>query len=362
MSIYTPPTLTVIRDRISAEFSARLVDPLQSLKGSLPYALTYAVAGLEYGLHQGLSWLADQLMPQTAGDYQLRRWADIVGIVPQVATVATSSQVRFTGTSGTVIPASTFLVRYDGWQYFTDDAVTIGGGGTVDATCTSVEAGADGNSDANLVLTLRSPISGAAATATALEAFVGGLDDETTDALRLRVLDALREPTSGGRASDYEQWVRGAVSNVDVVWTARPVTSDNVVYIGLLLAADGSDCIPDAGTVATAQAAVDAQRPITAYPAVFQPVATSVNLTIELTNDTNAQRDLVTAALHKYFRQQSSVRETDGTTTVLNSQIRTAISSVTDSYVLSSVAGGSATADVSLDLTHVAILGTITWL
>src|SRR5690606_1010165 len=111
------------------------------------------------------------------------------------ASAATGPAVTFTGTAGSVVPASSLLNRTNGTQYTLDSAVTIGAGGTGSGSVTAVLpdsdstlTAADGNADAGTTLALDTAVAGVDSTVTAAQAITGGAVMETQDTFRSRVL------------------------------------------------------------------------------------------------------------------------------------------------------------------------------
>ena len=85
-------------------------------------------AGMYHQLLGDLSFLSDQIFPDTAtGDYLRMHWSDRVPPLYAVCAVGTA-QVK--GAAGTAVPAGLVYVSESGKRYFTDRAYKIGAGGT----------------------------------------------------------------------------------------------------------------------------------------------------------------------------------------------------------------------------------------
>lgn len=131
----------------------------------------------------------------------------------------------------------------------------------------SVTTGAAANLPVGSVLTFQSPPSGAQATVTLGTAplgaspLTGGTDQETDAALLQRIYDRLRNPRTGGRSSDWKDWlvVVPAVKQI-YVYPKRSGTGsvDSVLSVG----GSGLGRIPSAQVLADATAAYEAARPV----------------------------------------------------------------------------------------------------
>jgi uncharacterized phage protein gp47/JayE len=142
------------------------------------------------------------------------------------------------------------------------------------------------------------------------------------------------------------------VSGVTRAWVYPGEQGDGTVVLRFMRD-DDADPIPDAGEVAAVQAALDAERPVTATLFVVAPVATPLDFAIQLTPDTTAVRAAVQAELADLLR-----REAEPGGTILISHLREAIA----------VAGGETdhvmtvpAANVPHATGQIATMGVITW-
>lgn len=348
---FTRPTLPELIDRAAADIESRLPDADARLRRSVLNVLVRMHAGSVHGLYGYLDWLAKQLMIDTAELEHLNRWASIWGVTRRAATAA-AGNVTFTGTDGASIPAGTTLQRSDGVEYTTDALGTIAGG-TATVAVTAVVAGAAGNADAGVALTLVSPISGVNSQATvAAGGLAGGADAEVDDLLRERLLARIQQPPHGGADFDYVAWAL-EVPGVTRAWVYPAELGLGTVTVRFMMDDTYADGIPQAGDVAAVQAYIDALRPVTAAVTVAAPIAVPLDITITLTPNTATVRAAVEAELADLIR-----REAEPGGTLLISHIREAISSAageTD-HVLSVPA-----ADVAHGTGEIATMGVVTW-
>jgi uncharacterized phage protein gp47/JayE len=351
---FTRPTLTELVTRVGNDFISRLslVGPI--LRRSMVYVLSRVIAGAAHMLHGHLDFLADQIFPDTATDEYMTRHGSLFGITRTPATYATGNVV-FTGTNATVIPEGTLLRRPDdGAEYETDADGTIASG-TATIAVTASEAGEDGNADVGTTLNLVTPISGVTSAATVASGGLdGGTDEETDDALRVRVQERMADQPHGGKESDYVTWAK-EVSGVTRAWVYPLELGVGTVTVRFVRDDDGegSAIIPSAGEVTTVQEYIDELRPVTAAVTVAPPVAVALDFEIELTPDTAAVRAAVEAELTDLLR-----REAEPGGTILLTHIQEAISLAegeTD-YILT-----DPVANVEHATGEIAIMGTITW-
>ncbi len=306
-------------------------------------------------------WTLTNVLPDEATDDRLESQAGLYGLTPTAAVAATSTQLRFSGVAATAIPASTVVVRADGVTYTTDVLTAIGGGGTVDvaATCTlpsptQPATGALGNLGAGGMVTLETPIAGITDEAVTVDGFAGGADQESTEALRTRVLARIRDEPDGGTLADYTAWVTDALllpgytalfdARVAAVWTVPGAGLLN--YRDVYFIVTGPDPVPTAFQLVWVQAAIDAVRPVTHAVTVRTVAASNVSLTIELDptpgdpdTSTVPIREAVTAELAALFARVAGRRDATGQLDITNSELRNAIGRGAAIFTLDDVDG-----------------------
>ncbi len=348
---FTRPSLQTLIDRAQSDIEAGLPGADAGLRRSNLGVLSLLLAGASHGLHGHIAWLADQVIPDTAEAEYLDRWATLWLDQPRKAAAAATGNVTFTGTSGTLIPAGTALIRADGVEFTTDTDATLSGG-TITAAVTAVEAGAAGNASAGVAVTLTTPIAGVTSAAVvASGGLTGGSDTESDDDLRARLLERLKEAPHGGASFDYVTWAL-EVAGVTRAWCYPQELGVGTVTVRFVRDDDAS-IIPDAGEVSTVQAYIDARRPVTAQVTVVAPVAAPLDFTIAVTPNTAAVKAAVEAELTDLLR-----REAEPGATILLSHIREAISIAAGetNYTMTAPA-----ADVTHTTGQIATMGTITW-
>lgn len=300
---YVRPSLGQLVSRAETDLSARLLDGDAPLRRSVVGVLARVAAGQAHMLYGYLDWLAGQPFVDTAEAEYLERHARIWDVTRKAA-VAAAGTVSLPGANGAVIPAGTELRRADDALYTsTADATVTGGAAAVPVAAQA--AGAVGNADAGITLTLTSPVSGVQASGTvAAGGIVGGLDAEDDDSLRARVLRRIQEPPQGGTAADYITWAL-EVPGVTRAWVYPLHMGGGTV--GVAIVNDDADDGPIPGTelVADVQAYLDTMRPVTAEVFAFAPTPLVVNIDLRVTPNTEAVRAAATAELRDLFARES---------------------------------------------------------
>lgn len=277
---FTRPTLTQLIAQARSDLETHLVGADAHLRYSVENVIARVIAGAAHGLHGHMVWLSKQLIPDTAQDEWLTRWASIWldGEVPIQATKATGP-ITITTTGNATVPVATVYQTADGTQYTVDVAVSRMGAGTMTASVTAVVAGADGQQLAGAVVTLVTPIALVVADAVvATGGLTGGADTELPADLLDRLLLRLQSPPKGGGPTDYVQWAL-QVAGVTRAWEFACIDGPGEVAVYFARDAD-TPIIPDAAEVAAVQTYIDTKAPITADVTVYAPTGVAFNVTI----------------------------------------------------------------------------------
>lgn len=214
------PTLITIYKRIVADIEARMTGNTPLLRRALLRVLAWVFAAAIHIGYGFMTWLGEQLMPNEAETSWLHKHAFMWGIIPKAATYAVGN-VTFSGVDTTEIPAGTLLQNDVGAEYETLILLTItGGSATGDIRAT--EPGEDSNFYKpvplfTLQLVLTSPISGVDPDVIVNGEITGGLDNETNENLRARILERIQLQPAGGAKNDYIRWAK-EVDGVTKAW------------------------------------------------------------------------------------------------------------------------------------------------
>ena len=352
------PTLLTIYNRVVADMEARItasqggVTQVKISKVSLLGVLAAVFAGIMHMIYGYLSYLAKQLLPDVAEDEWLVRHANLKGLTRNPATYAQGTCV-FTGTTGVVVPRGTVVQDASGVQFTTDTDVELVDG-TASVAVTAVEAGVSGNTLLSAVTVVSTiPSLDSAATLNPLPA--GGTDQETIDHLHERLLEALSQPPSGGRAYDYESWAK-EVDGVTNAWALDAYNGPGTV--GILLA-DGDDPVSEPVRLAAA-AYLEEKKVLGTVLFVENIEQCEFAFTINLPAGEADKQATVTSQLTQLFLDES---EPAGT--ILISHVNSAIlSSLVSDYEIEAITkNGSPYAVGNLVTTgkELPTLGTITY-
>jgi len=215
------PTLTAIINRIGGEMESRFLGADTTLRRSVLRVLTRAFAGNMHLSGYGTAdFLSKQLFADLATTEYLERAASIWGLT-RLASVKAAGTVTVTGSVGSTIASGSELTRSDGERFVTTGiSVVIPGGGSASLTVEAVDGGEDGNTGAGQTLTFSSPPSGVSSETTVdSTGLVGGVDEETDEQLRTRLLARLQAPPHGGTAIDYVNWALGYITDETLAGT-----------------------------------------------------------------------------------------------------------------------------------------------
>jgi uncharacterized phage protein gp47/JayE len=344
---FARPTLSELIEEVRTDLLARLTQDEVLRRADLEVQARVQAAAL-HSVYGYISYLARQILPDTADSDWLDRHASWWGVTRKAASKATGT-VTATTTAGVTIPAGTVLQRAGLGDYVTTAEVTAAGA-TATLAVEAATAGAAGNLSVGARLALVSPIAGVQSTVVVVE-ISGGADVEADDELRGRIRERIRQPPHGGAAHDYETWAL-EVAGVTRAWVYP--SHLGLGTVGVTFVADGrEDIIPTAGEVDAVQAYIDERRPVTADVTVFAPIAEPLDLSIRLNPDSATSRAAVEAELLDFLG-----REAEPGGTLYLSRLREAISLAAGEFRHDLVAP---VADVTADPGHIAVLGSITW-
>ncbi len=357
------PTLQQIVDRIEGDFSSRLGSSESFLRRSVLKVMSRVYGGAVHLLYGFLNFQSEQIFATTAETEGLDKIANELGLDRNVAVKATGTGTA-TGTNGVVIPAGSELQSTDNTIYLVDSEVTVSGGiGTL--ALTAKTAGSDGNDDGGISLTFISPITNLDTTVTVASAgLIDGLDQESDDDLRERVLRRKQFPPAGGTVNDLVTWALEN-SGVTRAWAFSLFQGDGTVMVTFVRDNDTDSILPTDSEVTAVKNYIISHEdpasgktvgaPVTMLPGLFvlQPSLLSVNMTIQINPNTTA----IQAAIQNEL-EAMILRDGGAGQTLRLSRISEAIS-IADgefNHVLTLPA-----ADVVATNTQVHVLGTLTF-
>jgi uncharacterized phage protein gp47/JayE len=271
-------------DRIPSDIDKAEGSYIWDAEAPVAYEYAKQAAFFKFVVEQAFALLA-------SGEYLDKMAADF-GISRAPAVPATVT-LLFTGNPGGEIPAGTrAAVQGTSIIFATDEDAVISIGGTVSVAATCITAGEAGNIP-NGVVTLMVDYVAPVATVDNPAPATGGVDAESDDTLRSRILFFKRNPERGGTATDYQRWaftVAGVVSahcvnlargigSVDVILGAPPDIIDSLVVL--------------------VQAVVDLKKPLGVHPLVKSATILPVDFRITVSGiDALEAEDIATTYLN----------------------------------------------------------------
>lgn len=284
------PTLAELIARGQSDLSG-----VEGLRHSDAQVLARVVGGQNFGLYGYQGWIAAQLLPDTSDEDMLLRQANLRPIRDRLPAEAARGAAIGSGAVGAVLDAGVLFQRDDGALLRVTTDVTLTAP-AVTVPLEAVEPGALGNTPAGAKLKLVSPVLGIVDGFTVTgDGLTGGVDQESIESLRARVIRSYRQLPHGGNADDYVAWAL-EVPGVTRAWHRRRWVGPGTV--GVFIMRDGDpDPIPNAAALEEAKAYIEERRPTTAELYVLAPAAKPVTYEIALTPDNTALRAAVEASL-----------------------------------------------------------------
>lgn len=344
---YETPTLPALIKRIEADFERNAPDALRRADAKVA---SRALGGAAYGMYGHQTWIARQSNPATCDEDMLLRWAEWRLEDGRNKAVAAKGVAALVGAEGRLVDAGQVYQYADGRRYVVAETATLEGG-TASLKLVAEDVGISGNLKAG-TLTAVTPVMGVSSTATIGEdGIIGGVDQESIEALRVRVQAAFKNPSKVGNGADFVEWAL-EVPGVTRAW-ALPRWMGPGTF-GLAFVRDGDpDIIPTAAQVAEVQAYLDKKRPVTAEVYALAPEARPQNFSLRLKPDSTALRAAVEQSLRALIDDEGGPGET-----LLKTHVTSAISNTPGEvdHVLSEPA-----ADVVMGANQVAVPGVFTW-
>lgn len=310
---FETPSLPVLISRTQSDLSS------DALRRSDAQVLARTLSGTAYGLYGYLDWIVDQILPDRADEETLERVAALRLNQPRNVAQPAEGGVVFTAAAGAVLDADVVLQAPDGRMYRVTTGVTTVAG-TNTTTIEAVEPGALGNADEGLQLTLVQPVAGVTNAFTVIApGLSGGIEKESVESLRARVIRSYRVIPHGGSVDDYETWAL-EFPGVTRAWSRRNYMGPGTV--GLFVMRDNDPVpVPNPTQLQEIKDYIEPLRPVTAELFVLAPTLKPVLYSIHPVPDTTAVRAAITASLKDLHEREAGLGDT-----LLISHIREAIS------------------------------------
>jgi uncharacterized phage protein gp47/JayE len=312
---WSTPTLKstrlLVRDYVLGQLGAKVMIPNSALR-----IMSDTMAGLANLAFLYLDWLAKQLLPDTAEKEWLDRHGKIWlvnadGSKGRKSATYSSGNIQYVGVPGIVMPIGTTMTGGNAVTYQTTTAATIDLAGFGTAQAVALTAGTVGNlaDGSNLFLNPGNPSISAV---TAIGEMTGGVDTETDDQLRERILFRIQNPPMGGSQADYIAWAM-SMPGVTRAWAATELGPGTMTVRFLMddLYPDNHG-LPTQNDIQTVYDYIARKRPVTVVDCfVMAPILFFYNITISsLVNDTPTTRGNIEASIAKMERVNSAPGQT----------------------------------------------------
>ncbi len=298
------PAPGVIASRAAAVFETALpgIDARSDNTGATAICRVTELAVQDLYYEQG--YLAEQLMPDTATDW-LPRHGQIWG-VPRAQPTFAAGNILLSGVSSFDLPVGTQFQTQSAAPviYQTTEAVTLGI--DVSVPVQALQVGSGGNLPAGTVLYPVSPIGAISPQSATVDAagITGGLDLESLDSWRQRILERIRLEPAGGSPDDYVAWATAAIP--DVAFAACPASLTAGGSVTVIVAMSGPR-VPTATELADIAAYISSRRPVTATVNVVAATLQPVDVSLQVRPNTVAIQQAASAALSLFFAGASAI-------------------------------------------------------
>lgn len=318
---YDRPSLTEIINRIDNDFVVRVENSQTFLQKSVFKIMARVLGGSAHLLYDYIEFIKDQLFISTSDGENLEVHGAEYGIFRNYGEKATG-KILATGTDGIEIPADTELQTDSGNKYRVLTAQTISAS-QANLDIEALKVGSDYDELSGVVLTFVNPIPGVNATATVTgDGIEGGVDSDTHEQYRTRILNRKRFPPHGGISEDYELWCLQYSGNITRAWAIPEYQGIGTIGLAFVKDNDATSIFPSEAERAAVREYLVSHLdeaigkyvgiPVTAEPGFFvialEPY--SVNLTIELYPNNSTVRANVTTKVEELVKQESGPGET----------------------------------------------------
>ncbi|WP_024340976.1 baseplate J/gp47 family protein [Bradyrhizobium japonicum] len=310
---WTTPSLEDLRntnrDNVQSQLRSGPMIPNSVLR-----VMADANAGLGFLTLLYIDWLSKQLLPDTAETEWLDRHASIWLSQGRKAATYAHGTITFTSIgsvtmpSGTIVSGAVDSLTNAIIDFSTQSDVVIG------TTPTSVSIVATTPGSTGLVggstLALKVGIAGINGVGT-ITSITDGIEEETDDGLRARVLDRIRQPPVGGSAEDYVQWTFATPSvSVTRAWCSPLEMGLGTVTIRFMTDDLANNIVgfPSHADVNLVRDYLDTVRPVAIKDRfVVSPVPEPIDFAItNLSPDSVANRNAVIVAVKKMLFERAA--------------------------------------------------------
>lgn len=288
------PTTSAIAANIVAQMEAALSQTVPLLPKAFIRVLAKALAGVVVLLYKYAGWIFLQLFVAHASFEEttingkkirpLVEWGRLIGAGDPDAATRAELSVRVTVTNPVgSLKAGSQLLRSETSVIYTVAADTLLTGTSVLVTIRAASDQAGGGGEGTIgnlepgdIVSFANPLSNVATDAVVEAVAVAGVEAETADAYRARVIRKFQRKPQGGAYADYAEWaVIPGIVNV-YPYTGAPGEVD--IYVEADLESSGSpDGIATPAQLAAVKAAIEAPSPSSGL-ATIRPANAAINV------------------------------------------------------------------------------------
>ena len=336
-------------------------DDYQKTEGFPTYDITRGVSFGQYQLWKKAFLIEEKQNVDNLEGTELDVWCmQRVGIARNSAVSATAI-VKIIAGAGRIIQRDLFETE-DGVQFAAVETKTVAQGDTVIVKATS--PGTKGNVAADTIVKMPITINGIGAVTNPAPA-EGGYDVETDNEFRRRYYEKLQIPATCGNKYHYLAWAKA----VDGVGNARVFphwAGKNTVKVVII----GNDNEPASENLVKAvqdyidpgkTGRGDGQAPVGAVCTVKAADIVSVSVSVSVSEDLEAVKQNITAAIEHYIKSQAFAATEAETDYISYARIGTAIIGTTGVLDYSELRVNGGTKNLVIPKESVAVLGDVTY-
>lgn len=252
----------------------------------------------------------------------LLEWGRLFGVTDPIAAVQAEHEIEITvqNQTGSILAGTQLLNAANGVTYITIGA-TLLDAATVTATIRAASdqsgnggAGVIGNLEDGAIVTFANPLPNVARDATVTSQTVTGVDAETPESYRQRIIDYVQKRPQGGAYADYENWAFDVAGIVNVYpYTGVPGEVD--VYVEATPESSGDpDGIPTGAQLTAVLNAINldiggkaSRRPASSYPNVLPITRTGFDVVVSdlnVDNEAQVQADILTVVTNFFLNAE----------------------------------------------------------
>lgn len=296
--MFEAETKAEILKRLISYFDDAKKTDVSAVEGTFAYDTLAANAKEFEKTYAEMDLMMDAAFPQVSwGKYLDYLGEELAGLTRRAATSAKVT-LTLSGTAGVTVPAGSLFATEGNTNFTTNDSAVIRDDGTVEIDATAQARGSGGNVAAGTITKIPVSIYGVSSVTNASAAH-DGYEEETDDALRDRILFAVRQPATSGNVYHYVEWAT-AVSGVGAVKVLPLWNGNGTVKIIVI---DTNKDLPSDDLLQKVRDVIAENAPIGATVTVVAPTVQSINISLKVTEGTG-NADGIKTAVTEYLKKE----------------------------------------------------------